>query len=41
MEKETRLLELANFLKSKRAKLHPQMVDLPAGNRRRTPGLRR
>ncbi|MCT1902964.1 helix-turn-helix transcriptional regulator [Oceanobacillus sp. FSL W8-0428] len=41
MEKETRLLELSNFLKSKRAKLHPQMVGLPAGTRRRTPGLRR
>ncbi|MFD1451804.1 helix-turn-helix transcriptional regulator [Oceanobacillus sojae] len=41
MEKETRLLELSNFLKSKRAKLRPQMVGLPEGTRRRTPGLRR
>src|SRR5579884_1231901 len=33
--------ELANFLKIRRARLRPQEVGLPEGERRRTPGLRR
>lgn len=33
--------ELANFLKIRRARLRPQQVGLPEGERRRTPGLRR
>lgn len=32
---------LSTFLKSQRAKILPQSVGLPAGTRRRTPGLRR
>ena len=33
--------ELAAFLRSRRARITPQMVGLPPGPRRRTPGLRR
>jgi len=33
--------ELADFLRRRRALLHPENVGLPAGGRRRTPGLRR
>lgn len=33
--------ELGDFLRSRRARLAPQAVGLPGGNRRRTPGLRR
>lgn len=32
---------MSDFLKAKRSKIHPQMVGLPTGTRRRTPGLRR
>ncbi|HVU13472.1 MAG TPA: helix-turn-helix transcriptional regulator [Phototrophicaceae bacterium] len=33
--------ELAEFLRSRRARLTPEQVGLPRGTRRRTPGLRR
>ena len=33
--------ELADFLRTRRAAISPQEVGLPAGGRRRTPGLRR
>lgn len=33
--------ELAAFLRSRRARVSPEQVGLPEGNRRRTPGLRR
>src|SRR5205807_1744795 len=33
--------ELADFLRSRRARLGPEAVGLPNGFRRRTPGLRR
>src|SRR5215468_5736230 len=33
--------ELAEFLRSRRARLAPEQVGLPRGSRRRTPGLRR
>ncbi|MBA2400353.1 MAG: helix-turn-helix domain-containing protein, partial [Bradyrhizobium sp.] len=33
--------ELGDFLRSRREKLTPKAVGLPAGRRRRTPGLRR
>lgn len=41
MKTEARLEALSVFLKTKRARLHPHMVGLPQGSRRRTPGLRR
>jgi transcriptional regulator with XRE-family HTH domain len=41
MNNRTRLEALSSFLKSKRAKIQPQSIGLPAGIRRRTPGLRR
>lgn len=41
MNLDMRLRTLSNFLKTKRSKIQPQMVGLPAGNRRRTSGLRR
>ncbi|MGG2027683.1 helix-turn-helix transcriptional regulator [Gottfriedia sp. S16(2024)] len=41
MNRETRLEALSEFLKTQRSKLNPQMVGLPVGTRRRTPGLRR
>jgi transcriptional regulator with XRE-family HTH domain len=34
-------LELARFLRDRRERIKPADVDLPAGPRRRTPGLRR
>lgn len=37
----TRRPELARFLRAKRARLRPQDVGLPCGERRRAPGLRR
>src|SRR5882762_6091437 len=33
--------ELSDFLRSRRERLSPTLVGLPAGRRRRTPGLRR
>jgi transcriptional regulator with XRE-family HTH domain len=36
-----RRAELADFLRNRREALHPEDVGLPAGGRRRTPGLRR
>src|SRR5215475_581748 len=33
--------ELAEFLRSRRARLSPEQCGLPRGTRRRTPGLRR
>ncbi|KKI90458.1 DNA-binding protein [Bacillus sp. SA1-12] len=41
MKPETRLQALSEFLKTQRSKIHPHMVGLPVGGRRRTPGLRR
>ncbi|MFD2659786.1 helix-turn-helix transcriptional regulator [Paenibacillus thailandensis] len=41
MNRQTRLQALSVFLKSQRAKLSPESAGLPAGGRRRTPGLRR
>src|SRR5215216_7861501 len=38
---ELRRSELADFLRTRRAALKPEDVDLPNGGRRRTPGLRR
>ncbi|HVT69773.1 MAG TPA: helix-turn-helix transcriptional regulator [Trebonia sp.] len=38
---ERRRTELGKFLKTRRARLSPADFDLPAGPRRRTPGLRR
>ncbi|MGX1647130.1 helix-turn-helix transcriptional regulator [Streptomyces celluloflavus] len=40
-ESEQRRDDLRAFLRSRRARLTPQEVGLPAGGRRRTPGLRR
>jgi transcriptional regulator with XRE-family HTH domain len=37
----TRRTELADFLRSRRERITPEDVGLPAGGRRRTPGLRR
>jgi transcriptional regulator with XRE-family HTH domain len=37
----SRQSELGDFLRSRRQKLTPRVVGLPAGRRRRTPGLRR
>ncbi|TCO46062.1 helix-turn-helix protein [Kribbella antiqua] len=37
----TRRAELGEFLKARRARVSPEDVGLPAGGRRRTPGLRR
>ncbi|WP_188888821.1 helix-turn-helix transcriptional regulator [Paenibacillus radicis (ex Gao et al. 2016)] len=36
-----RYKELGDFLKTRRAKISPKLAGLPAGPRRRTPGLRR
>ena len=33
--------ELADFLRTRRARLSPEQVGFPTGSRRRTPGLRR
>src|SRR3954447_16479740 len=41
MNDKTRLEALSTFLKSKRAQIKPESIGLPAGTRRRTPGLRR
>lgn len=41
MNDDHRLSALSEFLTAHRARLHPQSVGLPAGGRRRTPGLRR
>ncbi|CAG7600066.1 hypothetical protein PAESOLCIP111_00363 [Paenibacillus solanacearum] len=41
MEDRERRQALADFLKTRRARLSPSDVGLPAGLRRRTPGLRR
>lgn len=38
---EYRLLELGDFLRTRRARLMPEDVGLPRGSRRKTPGLRR
>jgi len=41
MNRQVRLQELSTFLKAKRAKISPESVGFPEGQRRRTPGLRR
>lgn len=41
MNNDHRLLALSAFLTAHRARLQPQSLGLPAGGRRRTPGLRR
>lgn len=41
MNRQARLQALSEFLKKRRAQLMPQTVGMPAGIRRRTPGLRR
>ncbi|EOO24474.1 hypothetical protein ICM_04911 [Bacillus cereus BAG1X2-3] len=41
MNNKTRLDALSAFLKAKRAQISPESIGLSAGNRRRTPGLRR
>lgn len=41
MNRDTRLKALSAFLTEQRAKIQPETVGLPAGGRRRTPGLRR
>ncbi|ANS77314.1 DNA-binding protein [Paenibacillus yonginensis] len=41
MSTQVRLQALSAFLKAQRAKISPEEVGLPAGTRRRTPGLRR
>src|SRR6266542_3276725 len=41
MEERERRQALADFLRTRRARLSPAEVGLPAGMRRRTPGLRR
>jgi len=41
MHKNERQQALADFLRQRRARLSPAEVGLPAGSRRRTPGLRR
>lgn len=40
-DQRRRSTELGSFLKSRRARLSPADVGLPAGGRRRTQGLRR
>ncbi|GHO41938.1 helix-turn-helix transcriptional regulator [Ktedonospora formicarum] len=40
-QQEYRLHELGDFLRTRRARLTPEEVGLPRGNRRKTPGLRR
>ena len=40
-QQEFRLQELGDFLRTRRARLMPEDVGLPRGNRRKTPGLRR
>lgn len=41
MNDKTRLESLSTFLKTKRSQITPESIGLPAGTRRRTPGLRR
>jgi transcriptional regulator with XRE-family HTH domain len=41
MDHVRRRAELADFLKTRRARLHPEQFGLPMVGRRRTPGLRR
>lgn len=41
MDRGTQRTDLADFLRTRRARLSPEEVGLPAGVRRRTPGLRR
>lgn len=41
MNDKMRREALATFLKTKRAQIKPESIGLPAGTRRRTPGLRR
>lgn len=41
MDDQERRKELAHFLRTRRARIAPEAVGLPAGSRRRTPGLRR
>src|SRR2546421_4226751 len=41
MQEQERRQALADFLRRRRARLSPTDVGLPAGYRRRTPGLRR
>src|SRR5690349_16268505 len=41
MDERERRQALAAFLRTRRARLQPTEVGLPARNRRRTPGLRR
>lgn len=41
MNDQERRKELAHFLRTRRQRLSPEAVGLPAGSRRRTPGLRR
>ncbi|WP_311198755.1 helix-turn-helix transcriptional regulator [Paenibacillus hexagrammi] len=38
---QARLEELAQFLRTRRARITPEQAGLPSGGRRRTPGLRR
>lgn len=40
-QQDHRLHELADFLRTRRARLTPEEVGLPRGSRRKTPGLRR
>src|SRR5690348_15365698 len=40
-QESQRLQELGDFLRTRRARLTPEDVGLPRGNRRRAPGLRR
>jgi hypothetical protein len=41
MNDQERRKELAHFLRTRRERISPETVGLPAGSRRRTPGLRR
>lgn len=41
MDDSVRLNELAQFLRTRRARLSPEQAGLPSSGRRRTPGLRR
>lgn len=41
MDDSVRFKELAQFLRTRRARLSPEQAGLPGGSRRRTPGLRR
>ncbi|MEV5754873.1 helix-turn-helix transcriptional regulator [Actinoallomurus sp. NPDC052308] len=41
MSRDRRRAELREFLRSRRARVSPEDVGMPAGGRRRTPGLRR